>query len=176
MTSLKVLVGNNINTDENEYTGKGMLEQLQRETGQESYVSSAGENSIAFSYDNFESVFVMNPNLTKPVKLIRGVTMIRDRNGITSVFQEISFSKANFLGFTNNKNLRIPELGDDDNIIVAPKEDLQQSIDDKLTQNLRQTQTLVQQVQMSKDMIELLQRQSSVENPEEDNNYELLKV
>ena len=64
MTSLKVLVGSSSTLDKNQYTGEGMLEQLNDETGQRSFVSSAGENSIAFSYDNFESVFVMNPNLT----------------------------------------------------------------------------------------------------------------
>ena len=155
MKSLKVLVGNSYTQDKNQYTGSGMLEQLKRESGKRSFVSSAGENSIAFSYDNFESVFVMNPNLTKPVKLIKNVSKIQDKNGRISVFEGISFSKANYLQFTD-EDFEIPNLGDDDHIIVAPKEDLQQSIDDKLKKNLRQTQTLLQQIKLSRNMIQLL--------------------
>ena len=168
MKSLKVLVGNSYTLDKNQYTGKGMLEQLKDETGQTSFVSSAGENSIAFSYDNFESVFVMNPNLTKPVKLIKNVSKIQDKNGKISVFEGISFSKANFLKFTN-EIFKIPNLGDDDHIIVAPKEDLQQSIDNKLTENVLQTQTLLQQIQLSRNMIQRLRIESTVNNPEENN-------
>lgn len=165
MTSLKVLVGSNSTLDKNQYTGEGMLEQLNNEMGQTSFVSSAGKNSIAFSYDNFESVFVMNPNLTKPAKLIKNVTKIQDKNGKISVFEGIEFSKANFLQFTH-QTFKIPYLGDDDHIIVAPKEDLQQSIDNKLTENIRQTKTLLQQLQLSRNMIQQLRY--SVNNPEED--------